>query len=134
MDTIEKKIKEWYLAEGDMNADQFEDWKKSTSYKKLVAMFDEYAALPQYDFHDGGKVNCHPQFIEGFNAGAATKTNAADWVEIKDGGMIERQFYWVCFGDGSMPDNPVQFRDGRFEDYYKLKWYKKLIVPPSPKQ
>lgn len=28
-----------------------------------------YAVLPDYDYHDGGSVNCHLQYIEGFNDG-----------------------------------------------------------------
>lgn len=42
-----------------------------------------YSSLPQYDYHDGGKVNCHPQYIDGFNAGAKSgiKNSFKDFIE-----------------------------------------------------
>lgn len=61
MSKTEQMIKQWYLRDGDMTPEQFEDWKKSDNYKRLVEMLEEYRQQAP-----GMRWRCGTEFTEQF--------------------------------------------------------------------
>jgi hypothetical protein len=56
------------------------NFSNCVDYEDALKAIKEYAALPQYDYHDGGKVNVHPQFIDGYNVGYAKASDAPEFL------------------------------------------------------